>query len=361
LEAVVRVAPTEVALGESLRIEVEVRCTRGLATLNNPFLAEQYELPAQLFIVSKDRTSRYELLHPRNRPDRNSVAPFSIPVRSASAVGRDFLLRVSNDESLESGAPLERKVRLAPGEYSVQIVYSRFLVANAIDWLRNRPQRAISPSPMQNSEAILVSEPAEFKVTLDVSDQRALPAVRDTSLHAELRPAKLSAKTGRRASIEVRFRNDSHDPLQLFNPTLNPGLFVFNRAVNLDFINGEGHFLKDILRTEEGSFRGLLSTDWIRIPPSGTISTTRDFWVGQIPGQRLLFHAEAPPGTYTLELIVYGHVLSEPPIGVKRPSDVTNQRRADRMTIEEWERTFPGPEICRSNRVELEILPRTGD
>jgi hypothetical protein len=64
-------------------------------------------------------------------------------------------------------------------------------------------------------------------------------------------------------------------------------------------------------------------------------------------------------GKYSLELRAHAPVLSGMPAFVTARKNRTSD--ANHPSYGEWRRSFPGPEICRSNRVELEILPRTGD
>jgi hypothetical protein len=61
-EALMRVKPSTVALGESFNLECEIRCTGGAGDVWNGFLSEDVVLPAQVIIASADGKVRHELL-----------------------------------------------------------------------------------------------------------------------------------------------------------------------------------------------------------------------------------------------------------------------------------------------------------
>jgi hypothetical protein len=93
--------------------------------------------------------------------------------------------------------------------------------------------------------------------------------------------------------------------------------------------------------------------DWVTLPPGGLVSTTFAFKAGiLLAGQK-----ELELGKYQLQLKARGHLVSGRPdllIPGEAPDDT-------RTSWREWRRTFPGPELCESEPIEFEIIPRVSE
>ena len=93
--------------------------------------------------------------------------------------------------------------------------------------------------------------------------------------------------------------------------------------------------------------------DWVKLPPGGLVSTTFEFKAGiLLAGQQ-----ELGVGKYQLQLKARGHLVSGCPdllFRVEVPHDT-------RISLREWLRSFPGPELRQSDPIEFEILPRVAE
>jgi len=387
-EALIRVEPPVVARGGSFRVECEIR--GGVADIYNAFLCEDYKLPAQIVITSADGKLRRELLHSDPASRKNSAETTWLQL--SGTVGRELNLVISAPrEGGRAPHPGVRTIDLPAGEYWVQAIYNNWLVAH---W-PNGPLKSFSArsTPLPGDEAeergtrsmdgpILVSEPVKLTVTANQQLAARSEGSSKCPLRIDLRLDDASPVIGRDVKGEVRLVNRSDTILEVYNPFLDDTLQDLNRAIVLDFSTFDGRHIGNLLRVDHTSFKGLTPRHWVTIPPGGVTSRTFTFRAGQVPRTAFQVGSELPPGKYNLEARAFGQVVSGRPSGIVRAqlgvlserarkslqtaiADAERQDAADRaegrITIEEWERTFPGPEICRSNRVELEILPRTGD
>jgi hypothetical protein len=185
----------------------------------------------------------------------------------------------------------------------------------------------------------------------------------ESSLRVELRPMKISAKVGRREEFEIRMVNRSDRTIEIFNPFLN-GLLAPTRALSLPILTRDGVEIGDVMtRSLPGSSRPPLDTsDWLDLPAGGFTSLKRPFLVGAVPGTDFDGSVDLlPAGQYFLELRAHAPLISGCPPVIKNPQGESIDDVINSPAYREWRFSFPGPEICRSNRVELEILPRTGD
>jgi len=174
------------------------------------------------------------------------------------------------------------------------------------------------------------------------------------SVHLRLRESKVIV--GRTVRLEIRFTNNSGDAIEIYNPGFNPLLYS-RRAAAMTLMDRGENYLTDMLDRDRGSCTSPGPSDWRRVAAGGTTSSVFQFRAGRAPGLDFRPGESLPPGTYFLELVVYNRCVSENPFRVG--ADLRDVE--DPVKMAKWEFGFPGPEICRSNRVELEILPRTGD
>ena len=151
------------------------------------------------------------------------------------------------------------------------------------------------------------------------------------------------------------------------------GREAFSRGTMLVLLDDLGEPGDDVLYQSVGSSHAPRGANWVTIPPGGIVSTTIKSWAR---GNKRV------PGKYALELRIYENVLSGRPWDMRRvkrdrliiqgQSDAQHviaegqsmeddEERGQRMSYYTWVRTFPGPEVVRSQRFPLEILPRTGD
>jgi hypothetical protein len=367
-EAVVRIEPATVSVGEAFKLECEISCTGGATDVYNGFLSERYRLPAQIVITSADGTLRRELLRPSEDTPQRSDAAAWLLLRSSESIGRELVVQVTKQPSVRRQSGVFA-VDLPAGEYYIQAIYNHWLIAN---WL-NSPGSAPRP-PADGSEdeprpnVLLkseldkpraVSKPVKLVVTAESQGSVSPLVASACPLRFELRPAKSRVTVGRQAEIEVRMVNQSDKTIDVFNPLLHPWFFSHHSAVDLAILRFDETYLGNLLDLEFGSSRTPTKRSWVKMPQGGTISSKFRFRAGTIPQTDFRGDDLLPAGKYLLELRAREPILSSPP-AILLHSNVSKEI-LPHPTFLEWQRTFPGPEISRSKRVELEILPRTGD
>jgi len=365
-EAVVRLSRGVVSLGESFDLECEVHCKGASGYIHNGMLAEHLKLPAQITITSTDGKVRRELLVASDSPPIGMEPSAWLRLWQGHTVGREFTIRIENAAVARSnGSSPVRSVNLGPGEYYIQAVYNHWLIALPVSsptGPAERGQPLVLPwlSEAQMSRPLLISKPVKLRVVASHSDltnvnmRTARPS--HNSLHVELRPARTRAKYDRKTEVEVRMANRGDKTINVFNPQLIP--IVEQRAVTLALLTTDGKEISDLLARVDGSWASAAKWNWVKMPPGGTVSSKAAFWAGATNSQ---FAASFPPGSYLLELTVNSPALSGAPIAVSDSRDKDGSADLRHPSWPEWLRSFPGEVICRSNRVELEILPRTGD
>jgi hypothetical protein len=189
------------------------------------------------------------------------------------------------------------------------------------------------------------------------------PHLKDTPscpLTVTLMPRHCTANLGGEVVVEITLMNQSDRFLELYNPFFDRLLMARQRAAELAISRDDGSNIGDLFTFRGGSaLAGPRKMDWIRVPPAGRIGTSFKFLAGSVPGTEYFVGRELPTGRYFVDLRIREPVITGPPLAVTQIEDPLEAMR--HSTYLQWLQSFPGREICRSNRVELEILPRTGD
>jgi hypothetical protein len=282
-----------------------------------------------------------------------------------------------------------RTLDLLPGDYYAQVVYDYRLVMPfsragktlAEDEVISRiPERAKGyDAEIQARGPLLISEPVKFTVAspadakVPLQTQRTAPD--GPPVAAEIKVLTPKVIVGRQAQLELRFVNVSGKTIDVSAPILSGR----DRASSLAIIAEDGTLIGDLFATPANS----LEAGWIALPPGGLLSRKFEFNAGFVwDTQYWNTDNLLPPGKYFLEWRIHHPLISGRPwdllSGTKRqianermragvlPGDLDMlakdfQSRLSPLSRDQWRSTLPGPIICRSNRVELEILPRTGD
>ena len=174
-------------------------------------------------------------------------------------------------------------------------------------------------------------------------------------LKIELTLRERGAERGRESEIGIRMTNTSGRRIDIYNPRLS-GLVSPTGAV-FALLNGDGAYLGNALEHQKGSRRTPEPLDWVTIPASGSVFTVVHFAFRGVPALELPPDRLPPPGKYFVELRLHEKCIMDSPF--RAGDEIETEENPLKMA--QWRQGFPGPEICRSNRVELEILPRTGD
>jgi hypothetical protein len=384
-EAVVELRPAVVTVGSSFIIASELRSGSAM-TVYNGFLWESYKLPAKIVIHSSDGSLRRELLRPRL--DSKGAGPRAWMPRGLDA-GRELIVNVRPERPDPS--PRERFLDLPPGKYVVQATYTHLALAGKP--APNPETGAINPympntfsrSEADVTEILAVSDAVPLEIRQSPFNDNQAQTQLEAPLNVELSPRAISEKFGRRTKIRITIANRSDYMVDCGSPPFGCSL-GHTYPVEIVVLKPDGTFAGDLLSRSHGSVRSMSPADWIRIPPGGTISSEFQFLAGRFHDISI---PDLVPGRYLVEVRVHGHLILGPPRdlrsitleslsrtlehsnpfwpfgtlgGVKLIEEPAIPPDDDRSpTYAEWQQTFPGPEICRSNRVELEILPRTGD
>jgi hypothetical protein len=191
------------------------------------------------------------------------------------------------------------------------------------------------------------TKPAAFTIAVSMDENQAVTALTECPLSIELRGL---SNDGVSADIEVRLTNRSEKAIEVYNPSLN-GLLMWKQGYSFAVLRSDGTFIGDLLYSESGSSRTPSEEDWIRLRAGSATSSRFAFKTGYVPGTQ---YAEnrLPAGKYYLELRAHTPALSGVPRFVRESRESINH-----PTYSEWIRNFPGHIICRSNRVDLDILP----
>jgi hypothetical protein len=383
-EAIVRLEPARIARGGTVKLECEVRCLGGGRDCYNPFLSRQYRLPAQIVICSVDGKVRLELLHRAQTSDQEKPRAW-FTVQDGYGVGREFRLKIANEENDQRAAPgdsqREQVVDLPPGEYFVQAVYNHWLIAPGPALRRDidQPQelKKSTGEPLDMDQPLAISLPVKLIVVTDDGTRPEPDKEADARcpVRLEIRPASVHAKIERETDINIRMVNQSDKIIDVYNPQLSRRLWP-QQAVAVAVLDGEGTYLGDLLHQTSGSSVLPWRTHWLKLPPGGMVSSRFAFRAGKFSDAT----DDLMPGTYFLELRAFGHLISGHPDFAGQESRLRelvasawNSQPAQKGTADEveasdarvsysqWEQTFPGTPLCKSNRVKLVILPRTGD
>lgn len=350
-KASIRVERRTIALGQPLMLRYEIGCTGGAGEIYNGFLATNKKRPAKIVITSADGMTRREIPVQDHSSDKESdgATPW-IFLREGQGAGRRIIVPINGngDERVN--------LKLAPGEYFVQAIYSYWLIPvrpRTLDALSPEPTESDEPHPFPNwdeakmDRPMAVSEPAKFVVVADGPSEQTLAS--SDPITIDLEPSPLRAQFTDRATVRVCMLNHTSKPVEVYDPLLN-GLLWPRRAVTLAITSADGTYEGNLLERESGSAMQEGKKDWVTLPPGGFVTTSVEFKAGiLLAGQK-----ELDVGKYQLQLKAKGHLVSGRPdllIPGEAPDDA-------RMSWREWRRTFPGPELCASKPIELEIVPR---
>ncbi len=392
-KAVIEVHPKVAPQGGILRLSCEAHFLKGGEDVYNPFIWEHYKLPAQIIITSRDGKVRRELLRPAKGLSAGPPPRAWFSISDGNVVGREFVIKIAPQPADNAGgSPTERAIDLPPGEYYAQAIFNHWLIAQRLRSfpLEARPPGADPKEPQpirpwsvaQMDQPMAISKPVKFVVTDEA--QPAPKFLHETTrrLSLELSPTPVRARLGQWSEVQIGMVNCSDKPIEVYNPTLNRRYFL-HRAVVLAVLTTDGEYLGDLFFRDSGSSVMLQKSVWVTLPPGGIISNKFAFRAGFVPRVETGTPEEMPPGRYVLELRAHDHLvtgrpdlsgievalraaiaraLEVDPSTVGAPlSDESEDDAKDRISYRDWERTFPGPELVRSARVPLEVMPRTGD
>jgi hypothetical protein len=343
-----------IAPGQPLIVRCEIGCTGGAGEIYNGFLAPNKKCAAKIVITTADGITQRELPVQDQRADKErDSATTWLFLREGEGAGRRVHVAINGN------GDERHNLKLAPGEYYVQAIYSYWLIPvrpRTLDALSPEPTEADEPHPFPNwdkakmDRPMAVSEPAKFVVLAEGSSEQ--PLTSSDPITIELGPSPLRAQFGEKTAVRITMLNHTSKAVEVFDPLLN-GLLWPRRAVTLDVTSKDGTFHGNLLFRDFGSSMHEGTKDWVTLPPGGLVSTTFAFKAGiLLAGQK-----ELELGKYQLQLKARGHLVSGRPdllIPGEAPDDT-------RTSWREWRRTFPGPELCESEPIEFEIIPRVSE
>lgn len=363
-QAITRMDRRTIALGSTLTIACELRCTGGVVQILNGVLDDRIRLPAEIVIVSADGRICHKLLSDQEVRKRKCDAWDWVSLGGDQAVGREFVFQIGR--STRTDMPRGQMLDLPPGEYYAQSRYNYWAIAPPKRQLVGQRRRgdasseepqAIPPySDAQMDLPLAISECVKFVVNADATI--AADAGRDGALVGELTLVQNRIKLGRQAQLEVKFVNRSKQSVELYNPQLS-GLLSSQRAAFIDCIAADGTLIGDLLVEQSGSSRPPSRADWARLPPGGFFTSRVVFRAGSVPGTEFDGARELTPGRYSLQLRLNDAISAGCPQAIKGSADGITASGLPGYS--DWVRSFPGKEVWRSDPVEIEFQPRTGD
>ena len=178
-------------------------------------------------------------------------------------------------------------------------------------------------------------------------------------LAVKLQPKRVHVTVGRRFDVEISMRNRSDRAIEVFDAKLDRRLQ--DHAMALVILGPDGSYIGDHLARggRSGSMRLPHKSDWANLNSGDKISAKVAFTAGDVPTADQIEPASLPPGKYFLELRVFDRALSGLPAGMKE--ETSGSETLKLPSFQRWRFGFPGNEVVRSNRMELQILARTGD
>ena len=365
-----------VAQGERFTLTCQLTCTAGSFKAFNGFLEEEFPLPCQIVVISADGKLRREVLNRRTPPHGSQPLAEGVLIGEGTSIGRVLTILCAGSQ----GHPAAHALDLPAGQYVVQAVYTHWLLAKpGKSGGELQPPAGLSAGDMDGP--LVVSAPVRFEITERPAAERRpddAAAAETAPVEIQMAPTAVRCQTGKRFEIELQMVNRAERMLEVFAPA---GWFCAGRQRTAQAVIARGDVIVGdlLIRPESPSTRTLRRDDWMRIPPGGSFWKKREFVAGRVLA---LGHGtlELRPGPYTIELRLSGHSFGGRPdlspvddavrkafakvLGVD-PASVKIEGATDeafgRMPFEEWQRTFPGPELLRSNRIALEVLPLSGN
>jgi hypothetical protein len=334
-------------------------------------LSERFKLPARLFITSADGTVRHELLRAvegmRDRSDARCWLP-----GGSHTIGRELTIKITKPVDRDVLDSRVRTIELSPGEYYIQVIYSYWLVGHwlgapssgeprQIDGTADEPRVKVGFSEAEMDEPMAISTPVKLVVTRGEASAQPIVSKTECPLRLELQsPTTRQTKLGLCVDVPFRVTNQSDGTVSVFNPLLDLRLFTERKALDLAVVASDGLHLGNYtdLHSLHAS-RTPRSSDWMRFIPGATVGSKFAILRPDDVPHLNFARRRIPPGKYALELRGHEALIAQPPAIVFESND--SAVISANSIFRDWVRAFPGPEICRSNRVEFEILPRTGD
>jgi hypothetical protein len=357
------IEPARVNGNGYIAIQCELDCTKGSEIVYNACLDPRFKAPAYILIASVDGKFSTVLLNEaasNPKGEEQQAKPLLWTwLRESSSIGRELKLHISSDPKAAQAGELS--VYLPPGDYHVQLVYRRWLVA----FWRGHPGRAgvqvddgdvDAPRPYPGltegdmDQPIGISKPVRLTVTDGQPQaQRSQPK---SEFSVELRPEHIRGARGEQREIEVRLSNRSKTDIEVYNPFLHPLLWT-KRAIRLNVMDNNRRIIGDVLYRWQGSSIAPSELDWVHLPPGAFATRTVPFNISQLPGASPV---DLAPGRYFIEAEgLASLVVGRPSLAGQRASRGGGD--AGRMSFAEWTEFFPGPVVFKSNQVQLDILP----
>jgi hypothetical protein len=163
---------------------------------------------------------------------------------------------------------------------------------------------------------------------------------------------------GRKVDLEIRLSNASQKTVLAYNPLLSR--LLWGQCVTLAILSPDGAQIGDLMHWDGGSIKSTSRSDWVAIPPGGFVKSTFSFRAGAVRGTFFTGQNPLPPGKYTLQAWLHERAVTPPPIGTKGVGD-DELEILGHLTYRDWMLDLPEEVIARSEKVEIELLPRTGD
>lgn len=392
----VSITPNRVSSGGTIQVTVGIHREVGAKDVVNPFLWEEYYLPAELILQSLDGRIRLNLLRQNSHMHNNQAPDLYVP-SLWTEIGREFTFQIQCDvEPSLSIDGTTRRLTLPEGEYFLQSKYTWWVFASLnfnSNFNSNIGKPACpgyrAPRLMPNTQwedGIFVDFfPDEqmsqvcmqsARVPLTVVDREQRPTVGppenvDFPVRYTLTPDRLSGKLGDNVALHIVVSNNS------------------SLTVDVPFWGSEGDLIHLVVSNRKQNEilgelwlpRSWVSPEsvprilWVRIPPGGFVKRVISTSLGRIyrePDKFLSRPTFVHPGEYNVQLLVHRRAIDQRPqyanqwvppwkdeYGFNDDYEILEQiQQAHQRVLEQWAQWRlipPGPVVYRSNTVIMVI------
>jgi hypothetical protein len=357
---------------KSVTVDVQFHCDGGYAHVYDPFFILGDPKRAQLRVFDTQGKYVGNALRAAECDDLGRGRWVYIQVQHVT--GRRLTIEAGERTFLTPSSPPAKPEdaridQLGVGKYLLQFVMKgRYIDFREETDDEPRPRRGVDPdAEICYSNVLEVEVLPRTRRQFEGAIARSGPpgeGLPDNSPHkapfsAALAVENEAIKSGQDIEYSITLVNETDRSAPIMD--LRRSFPMWAETTRLLALDSEGKALGDLLANRKmmgnGSF--IARTNWITIPPGG-IYGVKD----RVHARISPLASDLPPATYGMQMAFLDRFASEHPYAKLPPPESLPDGERDQRYVERlrrWRADYPGKVLFRSNRVELEILPRTGD